>query len=281
MGIRGLTRGLRRLAVWALLATVSLVGLEAQGAQLQLSWVDNSSGQAYVSVERKPAGGAYEGVATLAVGLTTYTDAAVVSGAVYCYRVQAYDEAGASGYSNEACGAAAQRLDVAVAVAGNGMVMSSPAGITCGTDCTESFAGGAVVMLAATPMTGAVFTGWSGGGCSGTSPCTVTGNAPVTVTATFALAPAPAPPAPPTTYTLTVSRSGPGAVKSVPAGIACGTDCVERYASGMVVTLTAAPKKGWAFAGWKGVCSGTGTCSVMLGADSMVEAVFFRGHAAK
>jgi hypothetical protein len=278
MGFRGPTRGLRRLAVWALLGTVSLVGLEAQGAQLELSWVDNSAGQAYVSVERKPAGGAYEGVATLAAGLTTYTDAAVVSGAVYCYRVQAYDEAGASGYSNEACGAAAQRLDVAVAVAGSGMVTSSPAGITCGADCTESFASGTVVMLAATPAAGAVFTGWSGGGCSGTAPCTVTGNAPVTVTAAFALAPAP--PAPPTTYTLTVSKSGPGAVTSVPAGISCGTDCVESYASGMAVTLTAAPKKGWAFV-WKGACSGTGTCNVTLGADSMVEAVFFKGYAAK
>jgi hypothetical protein len=281
MGIRGLTWGLRRLALGTLVATGSLAGLEAQGVQLQLSWVDNSGGQAYVSVERKAADGAYEAVATLAAGSATYTDAAVVSGAVYCYRVQAYDEAGASGYSNEACGAAAQRLDVAVAVAGGGVVASSPAGITCGTDCTESYASGAVVILTATPAPGAVFTGWSGGGCSGTNPCTVTGNAPVAVTATFALAPAPAPPAPPTTYTLTVSKSGPGAVTSVPAGIVCGTDCAESYASGMVVTLTAAPKKGWAFAGWKGACSGTGTCSVTLGADSTVEAVFFRGHAAK
>ena len=365
MGIRGL----QRLAVGTLLATVSLVGLEAQGAQLRLSWVDNSGGQAYVSVERKAVDGAYEGVATLAAGLTTYTDAAVVSGAVYCYRVQAYDEAAASGYSNEACGAVAQGLDVAVAVAGSGMVTSSPAGITCGTDCTESFASGAVVMLAATPMAGALFTGWSGGECSGTGLCTLSGNVPVSLTATFGSAsptvtlvvsgdPATGPytveatssssgdirvefwvdgalrqtensgpyflfgdtsgvpakstlgagahtvlgkvyaqtgstvlaeaaitvtegaPAP-TTYAVTVAVSGSGMVTSAPAGITCGTDCAESYASGMVVTLTAAPKKGWKFVGWTGACGGTGTCSVTLGADSMVEAAFFKGRAAK
>ncbi|MBK9034688.1 MAG: hypothetical protein IPL61_26055 [Myxococcales bacterium] len=41
-------------------------------------------------------------------------------------------------------------------------------------------------MLTATPSGGAVFSGWSGGGCSGTGTCATTITAAVTVTATFA-----------------------------------------------------------------------------------------------
>jgi hypothetical protein len=42
-----------------------------------------------------------------------------------------------------------------------------------------------VVTLTATPAQGARFTGWTGGGCSGTDPCILAGNAAVVVTATF------------------------------------------------------------------------------------------------
>jgi len=41
------------------------------------------------------------------------------------------------------------------------------------------------VTLTATPASGSTFTGWSGGGCSGTGSCTVTLSAAATVTATF------------------------------------------------------------------------------------------------
>ncbi|NJL27916.1 MAG: VCBS repeat-containing protein [Thermoanaerobaculia bacterium] len=66
---------------------------------------------------------------------------------------------------------------------GSGTVTSSPAGINCGGDCTESYAGGTMVTLTATADAGSVFSGWSGGGCSGTAPCVVTMNAAQTVTA--------------------------------------------------------------------------------------------------
>src|SRR5256886_10918301 len=51
---------------------------------------------------------------------------------------------------------------------GSGSVTSSPAGITCGTTCSASFPVGTMITLTATPATGSTFTGWSGGGCSGT-----------------------------------------------------------------------------------------------------------------
>ena len=39
--------------------------------------------------------------------------------------------------------------------------------------------------LTASPAAGSTFTGWSGGGCSGTGTCTVTLTAATSVTATF------------------------------------------------------------------------------------------------
>jgi len=76
--------------------------------------------------------------------------------------------------------------------------------------------------------------------------------------------------------TLTVRRAGTGSgtVTSSPAGIACGTDCTQTYASGTVVTLSAAPASGSTFAGWSGACTGTGGCSVTMSASRTVTATF-------
>jgi hypothetical protein len=76
-------------------------------------------------------------------------------------------------------------LDVSLAGTGTGTVMSSPAGISCGSDCTESYAFGSVVALTAIPDVGSTFAGWSGGGCTGTGTCTVSMTSATTVTASF------------------------------------------------------------------------------------------------
>jgi len=68
---------------------------------------------------------------------------------------------------------------------GTGSVTSSPAGIDCGSTCSGSFAIGTQVTLTATPDSTSTFTGWTGGGCSGTATCQVTIDADTTVTATF------------------------------------------------------------------------------------------------
>jgi tricorn protease-like protein len=67
---------------------------------------------------------------------------------------------------------------------GAGSVKSRPAGIQCGTDCSETYSSGTVVTLRPTPAVGSAFAGWSGA-CSGTGTCTVTMDASKTVTATF------------------------------------------------------------------------------------------------
>ncbi len=67
---------------------------------------------------------------------------------------------------------------------GTGIVASSPAGIVCGTDCSESYAQNTIVTLTASRATGSLFAGWSGA-CSGPDSCSVTMNAAKSVTATF------------------------------------------------------------------------------------------------
>jgi Divergent InlB B-repeat domain len=68
---------------------------------------------------------------------------------------------------------------------GSGTVISNPPGITCGSDCSESYASGASVKLTATVASGSVFRGWSGGGCSKAISCTVVVNGTTSVTALF------------------------------------------------------------------------------------------------
>jgi uncharacterized delta-60 repeat protein len=76
-------------------------------------------------------------------------------------------------------------LSVARAGTGTGTVTSSPGDIDCGSVCTDSFGEETAVVLSASAGDGSIFTGWSGGGCSGTGACIVTLNADFSVTAIF------------------------------------------------------------------------------------------------
>jgi hypothetical protein len=77
------------------------------------------------------------------------------------------------------------QLTVKVEGDGSGSVTSSPAGISCGSDCTETYDAVTGVTLTATPQGGSIFAGW-GGACTGSSTtCTLTMNASKSVTATF------------------------------------------------------------------------------------------------
>ena len=161
----------------------------------------------------------------------------------------------------------AKNLGVNRTGAGTGTVTSDDGRLNCGFTCARLFAGDNPVTLTASASPGSVFTGWSGGGCSGASTtCTVNMDADKTVTANFAVA-----------RTLTVGRSGAGSgsVGSSPAGISCPSTCASQFADGSSVTLTATPDGSSAFAGWSGAgCSGTGTCIVGMSADRSVTANF-------
>lgn len=77
------------------------------------------------------------------------------------------------------------RLKVNKGGDGDGTVVSSPAGINCGSKCEADYEEGTKVTLTATAAAGSIFTKWAGGGCSGAGKCTVTIEHNTTVTAVF------------------------------------------------------------------------------------------------
>lgn len=68
---------------------------------------------------------------------------------------------------------------------GTGTVTSDPPGISCGSSCSHAYPEGTALKLTAAADPRSHFAGWSGGPCSGNSPCNATVNADTSITATF------------------------------------------------------------------------------------------------
>jgi hypothetical protein len=263
------TTAYRIVIAASMILTVLTWHAEAMAAKLTLTWTDNSTDELGFAIDRSVGTtGAFGEIATTGPSVTTYVDSSLPDATTYCYRVRAFNSAGYSAYSEIACGTTPQVFGLAVLRmgAGSGTVTSVPTGITCGASCSALFPSGTAVTLTAGASSGSAFTGWSGGGCSGTGTCAVTVSAAVTVTANFAqLIP------------LTISKpgAGMGTVTSLPAGINCGSTCTSTFISGSSVTLSAVATAGSIFSGWSGGgCSGTGTCSVSPTAATSVTATF-------
>jgi Divergent InlB B-repeat domain len=93
------------------------------------------------------------------------------------------------GPASQGCptGTATSNLSVDVTSgAADGVITSTPGGITCGPTCSASFSTGSTVTLTAAPNNGHSFLGWASG-CTSTSgaTCEVTMNSNVIVTASF------------------------------------------------------------------------------------------------
>ncbi len=162
-------------------------------------------------------------------------------------------------------------LEVEKEGSGSGTVTSSPSGINCGSECEAEYEEGETVTLTASPSLGSEFVEWEG--CDAepsATKCEVTIEGDRVVVAVFELEP------PPSEFALTVSLAGTGSgtVTSSPAGINCGIDCSEAFASGTEVTLTASTSSASTFSGWSGACAGTGACKVTMSATRSVTATF-------
>src|SRR6266446_7333149 len=211
---------------WAMLPLLLLLvdthHVAANPAQLTLTWIiDYSTYADGFSLERATGtGGAFAEVARVGAGISSYIDSNLTAGTIYCYQVRAFNSIGYSAYSNQACGTAYQTFALVAVRAGtgSGTVTSAPTGSSCGSACSGVYPSGTAVTLTATAASDSSFSGWSGGGCSGTGTCTVTLAATTTVSATFtvngpltltSLTPDSTAPQPPgTTITWTATATG-------------------------------------------------------------------------
>jgi len=160
----------------------------------------------------------------------------------------------------------AQTNTLTVSILGSGSVSSNPAGINCGTDCSEQYNDGTSVTLSATPASGFEFGEWQGA-CSGTSDCTVVMSDTRSVTATFTEVAAP-------DHLLSVTVNGNGTVTSSPTGINCGSDCSESYSENSQISLFATADAGYKLQSWSGACTGISGCSVTMSQATTVTAIF-------
>jgi hypothetical protein len=164
---------------------------------------------------------------------------------------------------------------LAVTIVGNGSVagtsINCPA-VTCGANFTP----GTMVTLTPTGTAHSSFFSWTGGGCSGTGPCTVTMSQAQNVKATFANEI--------DSLTVTTVGDGGGGVTSADGNISTchtgfgGVGCSGLYTYGTSVKLTATPDANMVFDGWTGVCSGTGTCTVAVTGNLTATAAFNRAY---
>ncbi|PKN78414.1 MAG: hypothetical protein CVU51_15695 [Deltaproteobacteria bacterium HGW-Deltaproteobacteria-1] len=159
----------------------------------------------------------------------------------------------------------------------NGTVTSNPSGINCGSTCYANFDAEASVTLTALPKSGYTFTGWSGGGCSGTGTCTVNMASAQVVTANYAVTPVTPIAIPTAAYYLAVSKTivGAGTITASDNTINCGSTCKANYASGKTVSLGVSVNSGYKFSRWTGACKGQGaTCTVSMTASRNTKAYF-------
>jgi len=147
---------------------------------------------------------------------------------------------------------------------GAGTVASGDGAIACGTGCIHRYAKGTSVVLTATPAPGATFSSWYGPCAGQGNPCTVTVSRYTPIAADFA-----------SPVAVTLTGTGTGTVTSSPSGVTCPGTCTASFGSRSVVTLTAAPATGDAFAGWSGDCSGLETtCTLVIDSAKSTSARF-------
>lgn len=179
----------------------------------------------------------------------------------------------------------APQSNLTISKVGEGVVTSEPAGIDCGTECSNDYENGIEVTLTPVPEPGWIFEDWRGH-------CDDDGRVSMQDLYRQCIAifveggdiPAVTPDSPPTTplpeeeepteetLQLLVATTGQGIVTSQPAGIDCGNDCTEEYARDTQAVLTAMPKPNWQFEEWEGDCDKTG--QVTLDSEKKCEAIF-------
>jgi subtilisin family serine protease len=166
------------------------------------------------------------------------------------------------------------QLTLSYAGTGQARIVSSPAGIDCGTGCSAGFAPATVVTLTATPAGDTYLSDWGVPGCQYYVPtCTLTMNADTS--AVVSLAPKP---------TISVTLNGSGSVQASwwqpPPSmqqnvVKCSANCVIPVDPGVQVEFDVMPASGWSVASLQGDCTATATpCYLTLDSAKVVTVNF-------
>jgi len=155
---------------------------ETKDITSKVTWASDQTIVADVSSSGGLTAGVACGIANISA--TYYTDGNKSGNVVVGFMTVTVE-----GPASQGCptGTATQNLSVNVTGgAADGVITSSPAGITCGPTCSAAFSTGSTVTLTAVPNNGHSFLGWASG-CTSTSgaTCNVTMNSDVIVSASF------------------------------------------------------------------------------------------------
>jgi len=181
------------VAVSPAAAPTGLVAAPSSTSQINLTWQDTNGNDTQSRIERKTGtGGTFAQIAAPGANVFAYPDTGLIPSTTYVYRVRACNAVGCSAYSSEATATTPGlpvpiALSVTVRGSAPGTVASNPAGVSCATTCSASFAGGTMVTLTAAPGAGARFKGWSGACGGAATTCSVTLSDARSVTATFSM----------------------------------------------------------------------------------------------
>ncbi len=277
---------------------------QINAASLQLTWIDNSEDEDGFRIERKlQSDDTYAVITTVGANVTSYGDSGLANSTAYCYRVNAFNSAGNSAYTNEACGTppattpppgpppSGNTITTNVA---NGAVLSgssvlwtaipsgAPVRVEFFIDSALSWTeGGAPYQFNGNPSGTLNTTTLSNGAHQLTVRATYSDNSTSETTVTVSVAnggttPTPPPPGGGPTLTVNVVKiQADGTVTSTPTGINCGSTCSATFNSGTRVTLIATASAGSTFAGWSG--TGCANGAVTMDASKTCTATFTSG----
>jgi hypothetical protein len=129
-----------------------------------LRWDAECCSVASYMLERADASGTFVVAASgIEATATSHTDIGLAPLTTYTYRLTGRNRSGASAPAVVTTTTlAAAPVTLTVTVNGNGTVTSEPAGIDCGSDCSESYAFGTAVRLTPTPGADQQFAGFGG-----------------------------------------------------------------------------------------------------------------------
>ena len=80
-------------------APKNLAKVSVNAAAATISWQDNADNETGFRIERRTAAGTFIEIGTVGANVTTFADSSVLTATSYVYRVRAYNNTGASGYS--------------------------------------------------------------------------------------------------------------------------------------------------------------------------------------